>query len=1192
MSNAEEVKNLFENPRFDDILGMTYEDLMKPKNIDKISAMEVDEKIDKNYTIGYLDAKINEKDFEFVKDIDAVKEGIKRPKKKRKIKILKKLQMPQKKKGEKDSSKQKNLNVLMKEARSFPQKPASELLAKRDDMVLNENQKTFYAALMEMKVLGPKKVTLPPNICKDEVLISFVDEWPNYVTNDWLFLTYKGVNFLLSAIKKQEDKEKKENEKEDISAPDLYKLNSIKIISVPFKFDSNCVSFYAQDYNSHLYANEYLYLSETLKSEWLKAAAKDSYYRYLNIDKDSYFVIEVAFDKEKAKDLFSTNIIAITYKDPKTFKGDAPTQEEWGLLIDNFRLETNKAMIFYQDKNALTAGLKKFSALDDYFYYSQTLKPVKFCPASLMLPKETKLKALFTYNLDLNAYMNFCIKSKAVKLLPNMLNWDNLRSFMEFFKFFYFLAENSELMKDAEDVRKVLKSIVNRYDNAKDFFELWKIHYENFKRIVYVFLDAFSSKINLDKLDDLPSACDEYLLNDEMLRNDFRLKPVFLCLRIFKVGAVMMIRFLTPKSRDIVVAIKAVSERMKSTEAASKEALQLDIRSLGILVMSIFMNGSYAMIADIRSDAAFLGSVLGQNKAAELISHVLTLINNETSERKEKRKKELYAYASRGSTDIILDRLKLNLDAQKGDVRKSGKYILDVLKIDVAKKPKQQKIYGEFISKMLNDTNKLFSSGYSAEDIKKMKFDDKVVSDGIQRVYKDLKENVADQFEIAAKNVMKKNKVDFNTALDKVKDMLETTGNTYEPQVDVVADVGNEINEIDKYVQYYEQTLKDEEKLNGRQKKIVNTALDKISRRRAALREKKVREKVLGTVGFESEEQKINELADKMDEEDGNVPEKEYSEEESIEMKINEINEKKEDEKDEESEGESDEEDEAKETSDTKTKAGKGSSEQTVKLADKAREKKSESRKEKRKARNAFKKTTLVKFGEEKKQLSKEDVKNRRKVELKVGANGTIQDETSFVDKNPDATFYDVVYSFFGGSIPTELFISPQAGREKWSVYVQEAEQNPSDGIIEISGIGKIMPLSILVILIPSSVSINNMKYKGLVTTANAFSSMVTYYLTPKKIATAISSWEKAVEQNAKHVRRLDPKNQADFSFIEAFITLLNYPENVNDEDVFYLSNEIGMFDQTSRQVWNLYGIQFLGNPKNFLGHNATRFVQ
>ena len=584
-------------------------DQNKRKKFENISQKEYEEAMSTMDLLTEFKDEFDNAKFDFVKyyrnrDLALTNVKRKRPKLKT-IKGIKDLKVDRKNPGPKQSVYNKMI-TLVKQNKKLDQ---SIVMKSLGDIELTPEQYEFYNALINLRPGPTDRLTLPRKLCQDDIeFFCLSSKRVSNISNDWLKVLYD----FASDISKSSIS----------SGIKLFNLKSVKVSSnTIFKMQSEFKCFYCQDFLPDVYLNEFVY-TEELKKE-LK-----------NVFEYGADLMEISGSKYN---VYSTVNGVLIYKE--------------GIDEKDVEKYADKAKVFYVSKGNLLKGVKKLINKDFYYYYSQIIVPTKFCPSNLIFDSEEKgvkgieLDYLYRFSLDLNLYLNKCIEENKVIFYENMITWYNYTNFLEFFQLLeYFTYKENNNKSLLEGMDKIKYAVNHFYEPNKEVIALWKTHYDNFKKILYSFLDSFIIRVNLDKLDKIAVECAKYIDDDIYLKNLTSYSTVASFLMSFYEATQMMLNFLKPKVVGVIDAILEVCDKMKY--AKGKENLETSIRSAGIVIYDMFFTGECPVLYDVRSEVNFLGGIIASNnpfgldEVMNFIKYIHKKQEERDAKRQEKKKKE------------------------------------------------------------------------------------------------------------------------------------------------------------------------------------------------------------------------------------------------------------------------------------------------------------------------------------------------------------------------------------------------------------------------------------------------------------------------------------------------------------------------------------------------------------------------
>ena len=533
---------------------------------------------------------------------------------------------------------QKILDELMKKPTIT--KEIVEEVADQQRIKLDDDNKKFFMEMGNARA-SIKKYGLPGDICKNKFhVFEAIDFYKscNVITDDRIVWTC----FYSLYISQQANK-------------DLYKFSTLEDFSVVSDkvFDFTLMkSGYIQDY----YADSALINNtdvDPLKINQLKGILSDK--------KQSLIMENLTFPNGEKYNFYEKNELILAGK---------------GTLDE--LLEETKKMKFFNSKNKLALGLKDIKMKEKIGSYLNIVenKFVDFSPACLFIKPEIKNFRMFVRgHLNTNSIYDF-MKNNASKLtqtleipLPsNAVFWDNINSFIQLIAMFNFIEKPR-----GGGISKVIVTVINKYQNAKEAFSAWKKIYKDFESIATHFYDIISTRLTIDNVTRLESKCTVFISNYIYMKNEERgLTDVrFVIGNIPRVG--LMQNFInTNVPYELVTMIARLIVILKAGKADQKNINVASLfRTIGFLCSKVFFGGDYACIPKVRSFAAFLGNARGELDNETFTNNIAYLVdsfrNNLKKEGESAEKKAFDGVKGAKKINEIFDLILRNSEKKLND---------------------------------------------------------------------------------------------------------------------------------------------------------------------------------------------------------------------------------------------------------------------------------------------------------------------------------------------------------------------------------------------------------------------------------------------------------------------------------------------------------------------------------------------
>lgn len=320
-------------------------------------------------------------------------------------------------------------------------------------------------------------------------------------------------------------------------------------------------------------------------------------------------------------------------------------------------VDTKKALEFLNDAKVinskggqLSSGVREIEKMGNFFYNGK-IKLTNFCPETIGNFPTTSFTALCFFELDPNSFIQLCNEKKKFMYVPNFFYWDYLNSSMELIGIMMFLA-NSEINED-------LRKLYNLYIDNKALFNIYKAHFNLFKRVIMMFIDSFRIRASIDRMNEIYDLCNKYLTEHNRLSKFSEERNIIINFVTSKgiqdKAAAMMNNYIFGLPEKYVQIIKDVCA-LSINPQVDIGNLADKLRSVCLKVGDLMFNGSSPMIDSIRSVNSFLGTISGGNYSTiKNLAEQLWTNSNAIKEEKKEQKKALRNARNEGIQSVLKD---------------------------------------------------------------------------------------------------------------------------------------------------------------------------------------------------------------------------------------------------------------------------------------------------------------------------------------------------------------------------------------------------------------------------------------------------------------------------------------------------------------------------------------------------------
>lgn len=295
--------------------------------------------------------------------------------------------------------------------------------------------------------------------------------------------------------------------------------------------------------------------------------------------------------------------------------------EKYGIFWDDSdkNLDSSKKIYEYiknsvrikKEKGELKKGIKEFNKTSKAFYFQDWIRPTTFCPSVIQLPSYAyvQAKTFFYMKLDPEEFMNFLNRTNQLTFPLSSITPENTHSFCELLRVALITVP---ALKDYEYYR----NLIELYFLNVEIFKKIREHYIQFKKIILMFYDSFSSRIMIDRLLKISELCTKYLDDDDVLRAssvELESAKAFYSKMDEKIVSLTNNYFKNFTSQLVLLIKYVISELC--VKNANTEQLEPLVRTTGWAIYSCFYGNASQCIPETRSPCAFFGNLTGEYSA-------------------------------------------------------------------------------------------------------------------------------------------------------------------------------------------------------------------------------------------------------------------------------------------------------------------------------------------------------------------------------------------------------------------------------------------------------------------------------------------------------------------------------------------------------------------------------------------------
>lgn len=217
----------------------------------------------------------------------------------------------------------------------------------------------------------------------------------------------------------------------------------------------------------------------------------------------------------------------------------------------------------------------------------------------------------------------------------NFIFWDNIPTCFEFLGVLSFSMHFHD-----DNIKSYYLYLYKNYYLFKEIIKGYNRLFFIFKKIVLLFYDTFSVKIQYDKLNTITKYIEEYYELNKLLKTVDEIKYFKKFVESFKLNSKMLDNFVNNEyiRDELIVIIDDIIKRIINLDYKN---LETDLRNVGINCLNVMYNGKNSMLNEIRSASSFLGNVFGIKKGDKMQDVTTAIVKAENYLMKNIKKKRM-----------------------------------------------------------------------------------------------------------------------------------------------------------------------------------------------------------------------------------------------------------------------------------------------------------------------------------------------------------------------------------------------------------------------------------------------------------------------------------------------------------------------------------------------------------------------
>lgn len=373
-------------------------------------------------------------------------------------------------------------------------------------------------------------------------------------------------------------------------------LENVTICSQPFQCKGTVKKGYYQDY------------SETFSAIGLETLSRDNLEKILNMALPSAKTYEYNFGGYKYT-AYGTDDCCII-----------------------FRTNAKPNIKLMYDAMKIVSVVNSKVAIDDRIvdikdkprYIDCKVRPEGFCPAFLITPEKVESSMLFKIKYDYNRLFSvideICSSQNTVFFPSDTLYWNTVTQFFDFVGLFSITAKKTD-----KNIKELLGGQYKKYCELKPIIVVMAKNQLILEKIIYEFYEAFSVKINVDKIDKLELKLRDYIDDRKKLESDESYNEIVDLFNNFKGCAEMICNQLTsPKLKALVDEMYFITNSFNNGVYINLES---SLRKIGMAIFNVCYNDDKNTIKCFPinlSTGAFLGNLKGNLNFSDYLQEFIS----------------------------------------------------------------------------------------------------------------------------------------------------------------------------------------------------------------------------------------------------------------------------------------------------------------------------------------------------------------------------------------------------------------------------------------------------------------------------------------------------------------------------------------------------------------------------------------
>ena len=448
--------------------------------------------------------------------------------------------------------------------------------------------------------------------------------------------------------------------------------------------DLNIKEFYIQDSNINYSIPNYPFENSKVPEE---------YEVNFNPEKDLFFGME---DR-----IFIKSFIQYDGKDGIFLSRYNANNTKEGIKT-NFSQCMSSINIIKPDEKKLSKGIKETKYKKGIYYFQKAFTPTSFCPDTITGLKQMPYNIMVEADVDPSSLFDKWVTDNDLKI-DNFLNMDNLLSFFDFLNVLNAVSNKLDNFKNLVNALNIYNN-----ENGRDAIFKYSKLYKSFCKTCLFFYDSFERRASIERMNECKKKINETMKIYETIENN-EITTYKKIMEEIKNISLLCKNFYDLNFTDILSSIRAcVDLIVNDPDPSTIGKLDLTIRTVGLKLYNLLLNGRRPTICAVRSSGSFLQNIIGDNEISKVEKNYKTLLKEIAQQKNAiiNKKREKQLNMKEGQKDVLIQILRpiLSQSGESKDIlNKTDSYTADEL----------LKLYKSKIKTILKESK-------SAKDVKKL----------------------------------------------------------------------------------------------------------------------------------------------------------------------------------------------------------------------------------------------------------------------------------------------------------------------------------------------------------------------------------------------------------------------------------------------------------------------------------------